>query len=104
MSSNHPAASNTVENRGIYYGLPVYPPSVKRYKALVFGSNGISGNYMLRALSQAPERWEQVTAVSRRPQTGSSSEYGRNVTHIQIDLLQDPKHTAELLKHHQIQA
>jgi hypothetical protein len=104
MSSSHPTLSSAVENRGIYYGLPTYSPSVKGLKALVFGANGISGNYMLRVLSQAPKRWEHVAAVSRRPQMASSQGIGHNVAHIQIDLLQNPKEIAKILKYHQVQA
>jgi hypothetical protein len=94
--------SRTVENRGIYCGLPTYPSSIKGLKALVFGANGISGNYMLRVLSQAPERWTQVTALSRRPQIGSRG-IGKNVKHIQVDLLQHPKEIAKILKDQQIE-
>jgi nucleoside-diphosphate-sugar epimerase len=103
MSSSHATLPKLVESKGIYHGLPTYPPSVKGHKALVFGANGISGNYMLRVLSQAPERWEQVTAVSRRPPDSSSGVAG-NVKHIQIDLLKDPKDIAQILTQHQIQA
>ena len=102
MASTH-VHSRTVENRGIYYGLPTYPSKVKGLKALVFGANGISGNNMLRVLSQAPERWAQVTALSRRPQM-SARGLGENVTHVQADLLQSPTDIAKILKDHQIQA
>ncbi|KAH6714614.1 NAD dependent epimerase/dehydratase family protein [Leptodontidium sp. MPI-SDFR-AT-0119] len=72
-----------VENRGIYYGLPTYSPSITGLKALVFDANGISGSYMLRALFQAPERWEQVTAFSRRPPI-ASKDIGNNVKHADV--------------------
>lgn len=103
MCSSPPKFSGAVENRGIYCGLPTYPPSVKGFKALVFGANGISGNYMLRVLSQAPERWEHVVALSRRPPIISRG-ISDNVKHVQIDLLQDPEKIAAVLKNHQIQA
>ena len=103
MSSSPQTLSSTVENRGIYCGLPTYSPSVKGLKALVFGANGISGSYMLRALSQAPGRWEQVTALSRRPPTASQG-ISNNVKHVQIDLLEDPEEIAKILQDNQIQA
>lgn len=93
----------TVETCGIYWGLPTYPPALKGLKALVFGANGISGNYMTRALSRAPERWEQVVALSRRPPLANQNT-SRNVRHVQADLLQDPKDIARILKDEKIQA
>ena len=58
---------------------------------------------MLRVLSQAPERWAEVIALSRRPQM-SSRGVGKNVKHLQADLLQEPKDIAKILNDHQIQA
>jgi nucleoside-diphosphate-sugar epimerase len=103
MTSNPPITSSAVENRGIYCGLPKFSSLVSGRKAIVFGANGISGNYMLRALSQAPERWEHVAALSRRPHT-SSQGIGKNVEHIQVDLLQEPEEIAKILKDHKLQA
>ncbi|KAL4905958.1 hypothetical protein BDW74DRAFT_177651 [Aspergillus multicolor] len=34
---------------------------------MVDGATGISGHYMLQVLSQSPERWSKIYAVSRRP-------------------------------------
>lgn len=103
MSSSSQTFSSIVENREIYCGLPTYSPSFKGFKALVFGANGISGSYMLRALSEAPERWGHVTAFSRRPPTGSKG-ISNNVKHVQMDLLEDPKDIAKILKDNQVQA
>ncbi|KAH7398047.1 NAD dependent epimerase/dehydratase family protein [Cadophora sp. MPI-SDFR-AT-0126] len=102
MTSNSPIIPSTVENRGIYCGLPKFSPLITGRKAIVFGANGISGNYMLRALSQTPERWEHVAALSRRPHTASQG-IGKNVEHIQVDLLQEPEEIAKILRHHELQ-
>ena len=94
---------SAVETRGIYWGIPTYPSTVKGLKALVFGANGISGNYMVRALSRSPERWSQVVALSRRPPSASQHSF-ENVRHVQADLLQDPKDLAQILKNEHVQA
>ncbi|KAH6684350.1 hypothetical protein B0J14DRAFT_572673 [Halenospora varia] len=93
--------AQTIENRGIYYGLPTY--SQKGLKALVFGANGISGIAMLRVLSEDPNRWTQVTALSRRPPTVTQG-IGKKVKHVQLDLLEDPKSIALILKDNDIDA
>lgn len=96
-------APTTVETRGIYWGVPTYPSTIKGLSAVVFGANGISGNYMVRVLSQDAERWSQVVALSRRPPLANQGK-AKNVRHVQADLLQDPKETARILKDNQIQA
>jgi hypothetical protein len=96
-------AQAAVETRGIYWGIPTYPPTLKGLNAVVFGANGISGNYMVRALSRAPERWNQVVALSRRPPLANQN-ISKNVRHVQADLLQHPKDIARILKDEQIQA
>ncbi len=96
-------AQLSVETQGIYWGIPTYPSTVKGLKALVFGANGISGNYMVRALSRSPERWSQVVALSRRPPSASQRS-SENVRHVQADLLQEPKDLAQILKNEHIQA
>lgn len=96
-------AQAAVETRGIYWGIPTYPSSLKGLNAVVFGANGISGNYMVRALSRAPERWNQVVALSRRPPLATQN-ISKNVRHVQADLLQDPKDIARILENEQIQA
>lgn len=96
-------AQAAIETRGIYWGIPSYPPTLKGLNAVVFGANGISGNYMVRALSRAPDRWNQVVALSRRPPL-ASQDMPKNVRHVQADLLQDPKDIAQILKNEKIQA
>jgi putative NADH-flavin reductase len=100
MASNNSAV---VQNRDIFCGLPTYDNSVKGLKALVLGANGISGNTMLRALSEAPDRWTEITAISRRPPMNSYG-IGKNVRHVQADLLQDPKEIAKILKDNSVKA
>ncbi|KAH8812112.1 hypothetical protein F5884DRAFT_820119 [Xylogone sp. PMI_703] len=103
MASYPQTPSATVVNRGIYYSLPTYPSSIKSLKALVFGANGISGNYMIRILSQNLARWSEIVSVSRRaPPT--SQRTGENVNHVQLDLLQDPKVIADTLISQKVQA
>lgn len=96
-------AQPAVETQGIYWGIPTYPGSLKGLNAIVFGANGISGNYMVRALSRSPERWNQVVAVSRRPPLANQN-ISKNVRHVQIDLLHDPRDIARILRDEQIQA
>ena len=83
-----------VQSKGIYYGIPKYDPSLKGLKAIVFGASGISGNFMLNTLGEAPERWEEVIAISRRPPVCKAS----NIRHHSLDLLQEPEKVAESLK------
>jgi hypothetical protein len=93
-------STSVVQNRGIYCGLPTY--TQKGLKALVIGSNGISGNHMLRALSENPDRWTEVVSVSRRPATKSIG-IGKNVRHVQADLLKDPTDIAKILQDSNVQ-
>ncbi|KAK5127920.1 hypothetical protein LTR85_005037 [Meristemomyces frigidus] len=86
-----------VQSKGIYHGLPVYPPDLTGLTAIVTGANGISGSYMLRVLSQDPKRWKKIICLSRRPPlvSGGSPE---NVEHIPLDFLKDPSEIARVLK------
>jgi hypothetical protein len=92
-----------VQTKGVYHGLPVYPSSVKGLTAIITGANGISGNYMLRVLSQAPERWAKIYCLSRRPPAipaGLSS----NAEHIELDFLKTPEEIARVLKDRGVKA
>jgi nucleoside-diphosphate-sugar epimerase len=75
----------TICSRGIFHGLPAYPDEPGGMTAIVAGANGISGQYMVRALAQAPERWSRIVAVSRRPAVASPA--GAHVEHLAVDLL-----------------
>ncbi|KAH8655857.1 hypothetical protein BX600DRAFT_526311 [Xylariales sp. PMI_506] len=80
---------------GIYHGLPTYDPSIKGLTAIVTGATGISGHYMVRALSQSPARWSKIYCLSRRPPI---HDVPQNAEHIPVDLLQSPKEIARTLK------
>lgn len=84
-----------VQSRGIYHGLPVYPDNVKGLHALVVGASGISGQAMVAALGENPERWSQVYAVSRKK---PSTDFGPTVKHILVDLLDGPEVIAKSFK------
>ncbi|KAK3063036.1 hypothetical protein LTS18_002872, partial [Coniosporium uncinatum] len=82
-----------VQSRGIYHGLPVFPPELKGLKAIITGANGISGQHMLRVLAQAPERWSKIYCLSRRPPAIPDG-LPSNVEHIPLDFLQEPEEIA----------
>lgn len=75
--------THQVYNSLPYCGLPDFP-GVTGKTAMVVGANGISGQYMLRVLSQHPQRWNKIYSISRRPATGVSAP---QITHISVDLL-----------------
>lgn len=86
-----------VQSKGIYHGLPVFPDDVKDLTAVITGANGISGNYMLRVLSQAPQRWKKIWCLSRRPPLIPSGR-AKNVEHVALDFLKEPEEIAQVLK------
>ena len=75
-----------------YYGMPVFAEDVKDLTALVLGANGISGQATLGVLSENPERWSTVLAISRKKPSRS---FGPTVHHLSIDLLQAPEAIAK---------
>lgn len=86
-----------IQSRGIYHALPVFPPDVKGLTAVITGANGISGYYMLRVLSQAPERWKKIFCLSRRPPLVPGG-LPPNAEHIALDFLQEPDQIAQILR------
>ena len=89
------SSQQTVQTKGIFHGLPVYPSSVKGLTAIITGANGISGNYMLRVLAEAPDRWTKIYCLSHRPpaiQNGLRA----HAEHIALDLLKEPEEIAKL--------
>ena len=76
------AMPTTVTSNGPYVGLPTF--SETGLTALVAGANGISGQYMLRVLSQNPQRWTKIYSLSRRPPQGFNAP---NVEHVALDFL-----------------
>lgn len=95
-----PQSVQQVYSSGIYHGLPVIDPSIRNLKAIVVGASGISGQCMIDILSQNPERWSKVYAISRRPPQTNAT----NVEHVPLDLLKDPEEIAELMRERNVQA
>ena len=92
-----------IQSRGIYHGLPVFPSSINNLTAVVTGANGISGYYMLKVLSQSPQRWSTIYCLSRRPPLIPGG-LPDNVTHIALDFLKDPEEIAAVLKEKGVKA
>lgn len=93
----------TVQKKGIYHGLPVYPANIRGLTAIITGANGISGNYMLRVLAESPERWTKIYCLSRRPPAipdGLPSQ----AEHIALDFLKSPEEIASVLKERGVKA
>ncbi|KAK5428658.1 hypothetical protein LTR34_007824 [Exophiala xenobiotica] len=90
-------STQQVQSRGIYHGLPVYPDDVKGLTAIITGANGISGYYMLKVLSQDPERWSKIYCLSRRPPLLPDG-LPANAEHIALDFLQEPEDIASVLR------
>jgi nucleoside-diphosphate-sugar epimerase len=95
--------SQTVISKGIFHGLPTFPQhDGKKLRIIVTGANGISGSAMVKVLSEAPERWEKIYALSRRP---PSTKLPSNVEHIAVDFLgSSPEHIAQTLTKRNVQA
>lgn len=83
----------TVENKGIYHGLPTYSKDVKDLVAIVTGANGISGYHMVKVLAAAPERWKKIYCLSRRPPQdyffNDLGDGASRVEHVAVDFLSD---------------
>jgi nucleoside-diphosphate-sugar epimerase len=94
-------ATYSVRNHAPYYAMPTYSPDLKGLTAVVFGANGISGQAMVTLLSENPERWTKVYALSRKPPSVS---WGRNVQHVSVDLLKPPQEIADILKASNVKA
>jgi nucleoside-diphosphate-sugar epimerase len=96
-------ASHTVVSKGIFHGLPTFPEyDGKKLSIIVTGANGISGSAMVKVLSEAPERWNKIYALSRRPATYPAS---RNIVSIAVDFLDNtPEAIAKVLKEHHAKA
>ncbi|KAF2110681.1 NAD dependent epimerase/dehydratase family protein-like protein [Lophiotrema nucula] len=92
-----------VHSNGIYHGLPSFPKELKGLTAIITGANGISGNYMLRVLAQAPERWSKIYCLSRRPPAIPDG-LPKNAEHIALDFLKDSEEIAKVLKEKDVKA
>lgn len=91
---NPSTMTQLIQSKSIYHGLPVFPDNVEELTAIVTGSNGISGAYQLKVLTEAPRRWKKIYALSRRPPHGSWPDH---VEHVSVDLLQSPEKVAAQL-------
>jgi hypothetical protein len=98
MSSQH-----VVQSKGVCHGLPVFPPSVKGLTAIITGANGISGNYMLRVLAEAPERWTKIYCLSRRPPAILDG-LPPQAEHIALDFLKESEEIAKVLREKGVKA
>ena len=94
--------TQTIYSEGIFYGLPTFPShDGKKYTAIVTGANGISGSEIVNVLGAAPERWETIYAMSRRPPQTTNP----RVRHIAADFLSStPEELAALFKKEGIKA
>jgi nucleoside-diphosphate-sugar epimerase len=90
-----------IHSNGIYHGLPTYSSSHSGLTAIITGANGISGNYMLRVLSQSPSRWKRIICLSRRPPLVPGG-LPENAEHIAIDFLSSPEEIAQVFKDHKV--
>lgn len=94
----------TIQNEGIYHGLPTYPSDVGGLTAVITGANGISGFHLAKVLASAPERWSKIYCLSRKPPPeyfydGMKDEAAKNrVEHIAIDFLRSVEEIVEKLK------
>lgn len=80
---------------GIYHGLPTF--NVENQIAIVTGSNGLSGQAMLKILLANPERWSTIYAVSQGPPL-EGGYTGKNVHHISTNFLADAEKVGSDLK------
>lgn len=96
-------ATQQIQSKGIYHGLPVYPSDQKGLTAIITGANGISGYYMYRVLAQDTRLWKKIYCLSRRPPLipGGLPDH---VEHIPLDFLKDPKEIAAVLKERNVTA
>ncbi|KAL9097151.1 MAG: hypothetical protein Q9165_000578 [Trypethelium subeluteriae] len=96
-------ATQAVQTRGIYHGLPVFPENLEGLTAIITGANGISGQHMLRVLAQSPKRWKKIYCLSRRPPAIPGG-LPNHAEHIPLDFLKNPNEIAEVLKQHNVKA
>lgn len=103
MGNNQPQYQ-TVQSKGIYHGLPVFPESLTNLSAIVTGANGVSGEHIVRVLDEAPNRWSNIYTMSRRPSM-VRRKWNTNLKHIPLDFLSDtPERLAQVMKDHGVKA
>lgn len=98
-------SNQIVVSKGIFQGLPTFPqtPELTGLTAIITGANGISGYHMLKVLAAAPERWEKIYCLSRRPPPDyfflDLGDGASRVEHVCADFLSEPADIAKTLKH-----
>src|ERR1700743_1128369 len=96
-------STQTVQSKGIFHGLPVYPPELSGLTAVITGANGMGGYYMLKVLAEDPQRWKRIICLSRRPPVISGKKPA-NMEHIAVDFLTEPAQIADILKKNNVTA
>lgn len=102
--------AQTVRDRDIFHGLPTFPdtPEYKDLTAIVTGASGISGQHMIRALADSPERWTKVYALARRPPPDYLwKKLGKQagiVKHIPLDFFTKPEDMGKTLHENGVKA
>jgi hypothetical protein len=86
---------------GIYHGLPEFDDLGQT--AIVTGSNGLSGQAMLKILLAHPERWTSIYAISQGPPL-KGGYTGGNVHHISVDFLSSAEEVGRVLKENGVQS
>ncbi|CZS93291.1 uncharacterized protein RAG0_03649 [Rhynchosporium agropyri] len=93
--------ARTICNDGIHHNLPTFPDhDGKKYIAIVTGANGISGSEIVNALVAAPERWDVIYAMSRRPPPSNN----KRVKAIAADFLSSPEELAVVFEREDVKA
>jgi hypothetical protein len=92
----------TTYSEGLFHGLPTFPGhDGKKYTAIVTGANVITGSVIVDVLAAAPERWETVYAMSRKPPQSKNP----RVKAIAADFLQSsPEELAAIFEKEDVKA
>jgi hypothetical protein len=80
---------------GIYHGLPEF--DVFGQTAIVTGSNGLSGQAMLKVLLAHPERWSIIYALSQGPPV-EGGYTAKNVHHISVNFFSSAEEVGRVLR------
>ncbi|PMD37598.1 hypothetical protein L207DRAFT_636273 [Hyaloscypha variabilis F] len=89
--TNHPSTHSV----GIYHGLPEF--SILNQTAIVTGSNGLSGQAMLKILLAHPDRWTNIYAISQGPPL-KGGYTAKHVHHIAVNFLADSEEVGRVLR------
>lgn len=104
------SSEQTVFSRNIFHGLPTFPDSAeyKGLTAIVTGASGISGQHMIRALADSPERWSKIYAVARRPPPEyllkKLGKQASLVEHVALDFFSSPEDMGKVMKEKGVKA